>query len=103
MELRNCIDEQIEKNYDLKENFMYHSKVDDYIYQVDYIDGSYRKYCKGAEAYEHYINDENAISVQRLTKTLYPEYEMIMSKNQIMHNNINIYIHSLLTQCEKRC
>lgn len=78
-EIVKLIDSRIEEVYDEKENFMYHDEIDDYIYVVYYLD---RKvyYCKGKEAYENYIRDDEALSVYRKTKDLFPTYELLLEK-----------------------
>ena len=71
---------RIIENYDLVENFMYHDKIDSYIYEIRYDNG--KKYVDyiGQRAYEKYIDDENAISIYRKTKDLFPTYELLLEK-----------------------
>lgn len=74
------INENIERNYELKDNFRYHDELDGYFYIVRFGNGEYNLYCKGKEAYERYSRDENAIRVERKTKNLYPTYETLIQR-----------------------
>ena len=79
-ELKKLIDKKIEEEYHLPENFMLHDCVDEYIYIVDYMDGSYHYDCIGKRAYEEYINNIEAIRIRRKTKRLSPTYETLLVK-----------------------
>ena len=82
-DLKKMIDEKIQEDYNRKENFMLHDRTDDYIYIVHYDDGSYHFWCKGADAYERYINDPEAVRISRKTKDLFPVYEDLIRKDII--------------------
>lgn len=79
-ELKKLIELKIQEDYDRKENFMLHDRIDDYIYVVYYIDGEYHSYCKGCDAYERYMRDADAVSIKRKTKDLFPVYEDLIEK-----------------------
>lgn len=79
-ELKRLIEQKIQEEYDLPENFMHHDKVDDYIYIVEYFDGSYHYDCIGKRSYEEYIGNVNAVRIRRKTKELYPTYETLLEK-----------------------
>lgn len=78
--IRELIDENIERNYELKDNFMYHDEIDSYFYVVRYSNGDYNLYCKGKDAYDRYSRDMNAIRVERKTKSLRPTYETLIQR-----------------------
>jgi len=78
--LKSLIEDKIEENYDLPENFYIHDKTDDYIYIVDYIDGHYHYSYIGAEAYKEYIGSPYATRIRRKTKSLFPVFETMMVK-----------------------
>ena len=80
--IRDIINEQIEVEYEKKENFMYHDTIDNYLYLVYYLDGTSNLFAIGADAYERYIKREDAIRVERKTKNLFPTYETILRKNE---------------------
>ena len=79
-ELKKLIDKKIQEEYDLPENFMHHDCVDEYIYIVDYIDGSCHYDCIGKRSYEEYISHTEAIRIRRKTKRLSPTYETLLVK-----------------------
>ena len=78
--VKNLVEDEIEKNYHKKENFMYHDKIDDYLYRVHMKDGSSRLFCFGSDAYGEYIRNEMAISITRITKNLFPTTETLLIK-----------------------
>ena len=80
LELRKCIDKQIELNYERKENFMLHEELDEYLYIIHYTDGHTYIAQTGKKAYDMYINDDSAISIERKTKNLFPTYELLIKK-----------------------
>ena len=80
LELKKQIDKQIEKNYNLKENFMLHEGLDEYLYIIHFADGHRYIEQKGKKAYEMYINDIQAVSLERKTKDLFPKYELLLTK-----------------------
>ena len=71
---------RIADNYDLIENFMFHDKIDSYIYEIKYNDGNKYVDYIGKRAYDKYMNDDNAISIYRKTKDLFPTYELLLQK-----------------------
>ena len=79
-ELKKLIENKIQEEYDLPENFMHHDRIDDYIYIVDYLDGSYHFYCIGRQAYDEYIANIEAIRIRRKDKHLKPKYETLLDK-----------------------
>lgn len=80
MKVKNMVNERIEKEYHKKENFMYHDKIDDYIYMVHYEDGDSRTFCFGKKAYDEYIRSKSAYKITRKTKDLFPVYEFLIEK-----------------------
>lgn len=78
--LKELIDNKMIDDYDLKENFMLHDKIDSYLYVVYYVDNTNHLYCKGKDAYEEYISNHLAIRVARKTKDLFPTFEDLMIK-----------------------
>ena len=83
LKLKELIDQKIQEEYDKPQNFMHHDKVDDYIYIIDYIDGSYHYDCIGRRSYEEYISNIEAVRIRRKTKSLYPAYETLLEKEVI--------------------
>ena len=83
LSLKAQIENKIDEYYHLKENFYLHEEHDDYIYVIEYADGSkYHDYI-GARAYRKYINDCDAIAIGRKTKDLFPTYEPLLEKEVI--------------------
>ena len=80
--IQKILDEQLEKEYEKPENFMFHTTVDDYLYVVYYQDGTSNLFCIGADAYERYMKRSDAIRVERKTKNLFPSYEVILKKHE---------------------
>ena len=78
--VKNLVEDEIEKNYHKKENFMYHDKIDDYLYRVHMKDGSSRLFCFGSDAYGEYTRNEMAVSITRRTKNLFPTTETLLIK-----------------------
>lgn len=78
--VKDIVDDEIDKNYHKKENFMYHDKIDDYLYRVHMKDGSSRLFCFGSDAYGEYTRNEMAISITRMTKNLFPTTETLLIK-----------------------
>lgn len=74
--LKLLIEEREEELYD--EAWYRHTRLDDYIYKVHYANGEYCRYCKGADAYEEYLN--HGTWIERYTKDLFPTYEFLMRK-----------------------
>ena len=92
--LKQYIETKIEDDYDLKENFYLHDRIDDYIYIVDYLDGSYHYFCKGAEAYKIYMSDVYATKIRRKTKDLFPVYETLKEKYERSEKEIRCELHN---------
>lgn len=80
--IQNLLNEQLELEYERKENFMFHTTVDNYLYIVYYKDGTSNLFCIGADAYERFIKRDDAVRVERKTKDLFPKYEVILKKNE---------------------
>lgn len=80
--IKKMVDEQIKADYEKIENFMYHETVDEYLYVVNYEDGTSNLFSIGADAYERYRKRSDAISVERKTKRLFPTYEIILSRDE---------------------
>ena len=80
--IQKILDEQLEKEYEKPENFMFHTTVDDYLYVVYYQDGTSNLFCIGADAYERYMKRSDAIRVERKTKNLFPSYEVILKRHE---------------------
>lgn len=80
--LRRKIERQEQIVYDRKENFHLHDRTDNYIYIVNYQDGSFIYDYLGSRAYERYIDDPTAVSIDRKTKDLFPVYEHLLSKEK---------------------
>lgn len=59
-----------------------HEKIDEYLYIVHYRDGRKHLSCKGADSYQEYIRNDDAIWIERKTKDLFPTYETLMRKEQ---------------------
>lgn len=74
---------QIESKKQEKENFMYRDEKDDYIYIVYFYDDTRRYYQTGQKAYNDYLKAE-AAKIGRKTKTLFPVFETLLEKNQII-------------------
>ena len=83
LSLKTQIENKIDEYYHLKENFYLHEEHDDYIYIIDYIDGSHHYEYIGARAYRKYIGDSSAIAIRRKTKDLFPVYETLLEKEVI--------------------
>ena len=81
--LKAQIDQQLQNIYDLKENFFTHETTDDYIYIVTYLDGHDHIDYIGARAYKEYIDNVDAIRIDRKTKDLFPKYEILLEKEMV--------------------
>ena len=81
LNLKSFIEDKIDEYYNLPDNFYLHEKTDDYIYIVDYEDGSFHYTYKGADAYREYTNDLRAVGIRRKTKDLFPKYETMIKEN----------------------
>ena len=92
--LKQYIETKIEDNYDLKENFYLHDCIDDYIYIVDYSDGSFHYFHKGAEAYKTYMHDSYATRIRRKTKDLFPVYETLKEKHERSEEKVRCELHN---------
>lgn len=78
--IRELINQNVERNYELKDNFMYHDEIDSYFYVVRYSNGEYNLFCKGKDAYDRYRRDKDAICIERKTKNLRPTYETLIQR-----------------------
>lgn len=78
--LKSAIEEKIEENYNLKENFYLHDRTDDYIYICVYDDGSIHYDYLGSRAYKRYLDDDRIVALKRKTKDLFPAYEDLLEK-----------------------
>lgn len=78
--IRELIDENVERNYELKENFKFHDEIDSYFYIVRYSNGDYNLFYKGKEAYDRFKREESAIRIERKTKNLFPTYETLIER-----------------------
>lgn len=79
--IRELLEQNVERNYELKDNFMYHTELDSYFYLVRYDNGDYNLYTKVCDAYARYQRDDKAVSVERKTKDLYPTYETLLQRS----------------------
>lgn len=79
--IQELLEENIERNYELKDNFKYHTQLDSYFYIVRCANGDYTLYTKGCDAYDRYERDDTAICVERKTKDLFPTYEMLIQRS----------------------
>ena len=57
-----------------------HDRIDDYLYKIHYADGNTYVMCKGKQAYERYLKEEDATWIERYTKNLFPTYEFLERK-----------------------
>ena len=80
LSLKSAIEEKIEENYNLKENFYLHDKTDDYIYICVYEDGEIHRDYLGSRAYKRYLEDDRIVAIKRKTKDLFPTYEDLLEK-----------------------
>ena len=80
-QLKDLIDDRIAETYYWKENFMTHTEIDNYIYVVYLEDGNHHFFAKGEEAYKRYLEDD-AVSIDRKTKDLFPVYETLLVKER---------------------
>lgn len=78
--LKKLIERRMQDEYDDPANFMFHDRIDDYIYIVDYMDGSYHYDYIGKRSYNEYINNADAVRIRRKTKSLSPVYETLLEK-----------------------
>lgn len=78
--LKSAIEDMIEENYNLKENFYLHDRTDDYIYICVYEDGSIHYDYLGSRAYKRYLDDDRIVAIKRKTKDLFPAYEDLLEK-----------------------
>ena len=91
--LKQYIESKIEDNYDDPGNFYLHDRIDDYIYIVDYEDGTYHYYCKGADAFKEYMGVSYATRIRRKTKDLFPVYETLKEKHERSEEEIRHQLH----------
>ena len=82
-EIKNSVDAEIKKQYWSDANFSHRDKIDSYIYITVYTDLSYHYDCLGKKAYDRYINDDNAVRIECMTKDLFPEYKVLMQKGEL--------------------
>lgn len=68
------------RNYYKDENFKYRDQVDYYLYQVEYEDGRKSLFCKGRQAWDRFTFCDDAVRVVQLTKDLYPEKKVLITK-----------------------
>ena len=80
--LKSAIEEKIEENYNLKENFFLHDRIDDYIYICVYDDGKIYYDFLGSRAYTRYLKDDHVVAIRRKTKDLFPTYEDLLKKDK---------------------
>jgi len=78
--VKDLVDQQLDMDYEKKENFMLHEKTDNYIYQVNYSDQTKMRFCIGKKAYKEYQENRRAISIYRITKDLFPTRELLISR-----------------------
>lgn len=79
-DLKNEVEQQMDYLYYLDENFWMRDKIDNYLYVIYYIDGSYYTDCIGKRAYERYMGDPNAFKICYKTKDLFPTYGTLLVK-----------------------
>ena len=79
-ELVRLIEEEKKRRYDLKDSFFYHDRIDEYLYIVHYKNGSSHLDCIGSRSYKEYINNPDALWIERKTKDLFPSFELLMEK-----------------------
>ena len=82
-ELKEAVEQEINKPYWSDANFSHRDKIDSYIYITVYTDLSYHYDCLGKKAYDRYINDDNAVRIECMTKDLFPEYKVLMQKGEL--------------------
>ena len=84
-EIRKKCDEASRAIYDQAENFIYHTTIDDYIYRVKDADGKilFIHYI-GQTAYQYYIKNEEAHSIERYTKELFYTVEPLLTKEAVV-------------------
>lgn len=78
--LRRAIVQQEQEVYE--KSFYLHEHTDGYIYIIHYRDGSEYMDYLGKRAYDRYISEPDAISIERKTKDLFPVYEQLLSKER---------------------
>ena len=64
------------------ERWWSHGKTDNYIYIVNYANGDYHMDYLGERSYQRYLKDDDAVSIGRRTKDLFPIYEELMRKER---------------------
>lgn len=78
--LRELINNKIDEVSALDENFMLHDYIDSYFYIVYYLDGSWRLFTKGKDAYDNYARNAEAVRIVSKTKNLRPTYTELIRK-----------------------
>lgn len=79
-DLKEFIIEQITLNLDKRENFMYRDYQDYYLYAIYFEDGTRTMVSKGCRAYEIFTEYDDAYRIETRTKELFPEYDLLMIK-----------------------
>lgn len=79
-QIKELIEDNIRENYYLKDNFKFHDKLDSYFYITTFANGEYHLDTTGKRGYERFIENEDAIKLERKTKDLFPTYEVLMTK-----------------------
>lgn len=80
LKMKALIEDRINQNYHLPQNFYLHDNFDDYLYNVMYRDGTKHLCAKGADAYREMMKNDRAIGITRYTKDLFPTHELVMIK-----------------------
>lgn len=69
------------EHYDDKECFMLHEEIDNFFYYVYYKDGSRHMEYIGRKAYLKYVENDDAVKIERKTKDLFPTFELLAEKH----------------------
>ena len=78
--IKDLLEENIRENYDLKDNFKFHDTIDSYFYITRFSNGEYALDITGKKGYERFIQNQDAIQLERKTKNLFPTYEILLKK-----------------------
>lgn len=78
--IKDLLEENIRENYHLKDNFKFHDCLDSYFYITRLNNGDYYLDTTGKKGYERFLNEPNAIQLERKTKNLFPTYEILLKK-----------------------
>lgn len=78
--IKSMIAKEERNRYD--EMWWTHDRIDDYLYKIHYADGNTYVMCKGKQAYERYLKEEDATWIERYTKNLFPTYEFLERKER---------------------